>query len=44
MNEAGGVPQGLEAYIRHTVSLDRAPKLIIKDTHMAQARRDLLKT
>jgi hypothetical protein len=44
MNEAGGVPQGLEAYIRHTVLLDRAPKLIVKDTHMAQARRDLLKT
>jgi hypothetical protein len=44
MNEAGGVPQGLEAYIRHTVMLDRSPKLIVKDTHMALARRDLLKT
>jgi hypothetical protein len=44
MNEAGGIPQGLEAYIRHTMMLDRAPKLIVKDTHMAEARRDILKT
>ena len=44
MNEAGGVPEGLEAYLRHTMVLDRAPKLIVKDTHMAEARRDLLKT
>jgi hypothetical protein len=44
MNEAGGVPQGLEAYIRHTMMLDHAPKLIVKDTHMAEARRGILKT
>jgi hypothetical protein len=45
MNEAGGVPQGLEAYLRQTQSLlHKKPKLIIKDTHMATERRTLLKT
>ena len=44
MNEAGGVPEGLEAYVRHTMMLDRSPKLIVKDTHMAEARRDVLQT
>lgn len=45
MNEAGGVPQGLEAYLRQTQSLlHKKPKLIIKDTHMATERRALLKT
>jgi hypothetical protein len=43
MNEAGGKPEGLEAYIRHAMGLDRAPKLIVKDTHMAEARRNILK-
>ena len=43
MNEAGGKPEGLEAYIRHVMRLDRAPKLIVKDTHMAEARRNILK-
>lgn len=43
MNEAGGKPEGLEAYVRHVMMLDRAPKLIVKDTHMAVARRNLLK-
>ena len=43
MNEAGGDPFGLEAYIRHALQLPRRPKLIVKDTHMATQRRDLLK-
>jgi len=43
MNEAGGKREGMEAYVRHVMMLDRAPKLIVKDTHMATARRDLLK-
>jgi hypothetical protein len=42
MNEAGGMPQGLEAYLRHTLQLKRQPALIVKDTHLAQDRRDLL--
>jgi hypothetical protein len=42
MNEAGGVPEGLEAYLRHTLMLDRQPKLIVKDTHMADKRRQVL--
>jgi hypothetical protein len=44
MNEAGGVAQGLEAYLRHTMTLPHRPKLIVKDTHMAGKRRDLLKS
>lgn len=43
MNEAGGVAEGLEAYLRHTMTLSHRPKLIVKDTHMADKRRDLLK-
>lgn len=44
MNEAGGIPQGLEAYVRQTQSiLHKKPKLIIKDTHMATERRTMLK-
>lgn len=43
MNEAGGVPQGIEAYVRHTLMLERAPKLLVKDTHMAEKRRNILK-
>ena len=52
MNEAGGIPQGLEAYIRQILwnapTTNRQqerrppPKLLVKDTHMATARRDLL--
>ena len=43
MNEAGGVAEGLEAYLRHVMTLSRRPKLIVKDTHMAEKRRDLLR-
>ena len=42
MNEAGGDPLGMEAYIRHVLQLPRRPKLIVKDTYMATQRRDLL--
>lgn len=45
MNEAGGVPQGLEAYIRHALTqFDqmKRPKLIVKDTYMASQRRELV--
>ena len=43
MNEAGGDPVGLESYIRYALQLKRRPKLIVKDTHMADQRRDILK-
>lgn len=43
MNEAGGKREGLEAYVRHAEMLDRSPKLIVKDTHLAEARRNVLK-
>ncbi|KAL7557355.1 hypothetical protein ACA910_020223 [Epithemia clementina (nom. ined.)] len=43
MNEAGGDPLGMEAYIRHVLQLPRRPKLIVKDTFMASQRRDLLR-
>jgi hypothetical protein len=43
MNEAGGVAEGLEAYLRHIMTLPYRPKLIVKDTHMAVKRRELLK-
>ncbi|GAX11024.1 hypothetical protein FisN_2Lh553 [Fistulifera solaris] len=42
MNEAGGDPSGLEAYIRHLLQMPHRPKLIVKDTHMATERRNLL--
>jgi hypothetical protein len=45
MNEAGGVPEGLEAYLRHMLtkySSSIVPKLIVKDTHMATLRRRVL--
>lgn len=42
MNEAGGDPLGLEAYLRHTLQLPRRPKLIVKDTDMAVERHKLL--
>ncbi|CAB9507013.1 expressed unknown protein [Seminavis robusta] len=44
MNEAGGVAEGLEAYLRHTMTLSHRPKLIVKDTQMADKRRELLGT
>jgi hypothetical protein len=42
MNEAGGDPLGLEAYLRHALQLANAPKVFVKDTHLAEARRRLL--
>ena len=43
MNEAGGGPEGLEAYIRHILSsFSNVPKLIVKDIHMAVLRRNVL--
>jgi len=44
MNEAGGVADGLEAYIRQGLSMKRQPMLIVKDTStsIAQERYDLL--
>jgi len=44
MNEAGGVSDGLEAYIRQGLSMKRQPMLIVKDTStsIAQERYDLL--
>ena len=44
MNEAGGIAEGLEAYLRHTMTLSRRPKLIMKDTFAAEKRRALLKS
>lgn len=35
--------EGLEAYLRHTMTLKHRPKLIVKDTQMADMRRELLK-
>lgn len=44
MNEAGGDPVGLEAYLRHAITqLPSQPKLIVKDTHMAVDRRNILR-
>ena len=44
MNEAGGVADGLEAYIRHGLSMKRQPMLIVKDTStsIAQNRYELV--
>ena len=44
MNEAGGIADGLEAYIRHGLSMKRQPMLIVKDTSttIAQDRYDLI--
>ena len=44
MNEAGGVADGLEAYIRRGLSMKRQPMLIVKDTsiNIAQERYDLI--
>ena len=42
MNEAGGVAEGLEAYLRHALQLPNRPALIVKDTHLALARRRML--
>jgi hypothetical protein len=43
MNEAGGIPQGMEAYLRHALMLPRRPKMIVKDTHLAEPRRAVLR-
>ena len=43
MNEAGGDPSGLEAYLRHALQLPSQPMLIVKDTHTATERRELLR-
>eukprot|EP00980_Cylindrotheca_fusiformis_P025152 scaffold13207_cov143-Cylindrotheca_fusiformis.AAC.5 len=45
MNEAGDVPEGLEAYIRHMITTyyPSVPKLIIKDTHMATLRQHVVR-
>jgi hypothetical protein len=43
MNEVGGDPVSLEAYLRHVMTqLHTHPKLIVKDTHMAVDRRNVL--
>ena len=44
MNEAGGDPIGLEAYMRHIIKSypNKQPKLIVKDTYIANQRRSLL--
>ena len=43
MNEAGGDPVGLEAYIRHVLQLPKQPKLIVKDSYaLGGQRRQLL--
>ena len=44
MNEAGSVPEGLEAYIRHLIATypENVPKLIVKDTYLATPRRDVV--
>ena len=42
MNEAGGDPRGLEAYLRHAQQLPHQPKVLVKDTHMAVGRRRLI--
>lgn len=43
MNEAGEIVEGLEAYLRHVLQLPRRPKLLVKDTHLASYRRDLIR-
>jgi hypothetical protein len=43
MNEAGGDPMGMEAYLRHVMVLPSRPKLIILDSYsMGTDRRKLL--
>lgn len=42
MNEAGDDPTGLEAYVRHVLYQFPHSQLVVKDTHMAVQRRDLL--
>ena len=45
MNEAGGMIGGIEAYIRHLVNIPmnkKNPMLLVKDTHMATERRELI--
>lgn len=42
MNEAGDSTGGIEAYLRHALQLRNKPMLIVKDTHTAVHRRDLI--
>jgi hypothetical protein len=46
MNEAGGDPAGLEAYLRRLVQTHqgtaRIPQLLVRDTYLAEPRRTLL--
>ena len=43
MNEAGGDPSGLEAYLRQVATqYSIVPQIIIKDTHLATQRRELV--
>lgn len=42
MNEAGGDPTGLEAYLRHALHRKKHPMVIVKDTHLAVQRRELI--
>ena len=42
MNEPQGIPQGFEAYLRQMLSSSSPPKLIVKDTHMAIQRKQIL--
>ncbi|KAL7551664.1 hypothetical protein ACHAWF_014848 [Thalassiosira exigua] len=46
MNEAGGVADGLEAYLRQGLAMKRQPMLIVKDTgiDIAQERYQLLQS
>jgi hypothetical protein len=42
MNEAGGDPFGFESYLRYALQLPNQPAVLVKDTHMASARRQVL--
>jgi len=44
MNEPNGVPEGMEAYIRHVLSMKQMPMFLAKDTHMAVKRKDVLQS
>uniref|UniRef100_A0A7S1BW83 Uncharacterized protein n=1 Tax=Corethron hystrix TaxID=216773 RepID=A0A7S1BW83_9STRA len=43
LNEAGGIPGGLEAYVRHVSSMPNVPKLIVKDSPKARGRLEVLR-
>jgi len=50
MNEAGGISEGIEAYVRQIYATTNheekktMPLIIVKDTHLAKERRNLLQT